>query len=348
MGSMADGSSKVRLRWAAASVCLVLVAIIGSNSARRHAASEDARAAAMSAKAADEQGAHAATIKPARMLSLSEIQAHAAASRITHKAKNDVHVVKDAAMVNPNARLVHLLEKKAAVYEQAGNGQLKAAQRRQQAAAQDKIVAQGDLKKASDMQQKAKADKVQSQEAKESFRRAEQPTLIADKEMKAADKAYRHDMLDMAAIYPKIGADKAAGQPVPASLEMELKNLTAHLKADQAMKKHYGEMLASDAQSSALTSSFEDRIGKAPENVRAETTEYGLDVDVESAVKTAKHKMTLADERLTKGKEEEVVARRVLGIAGCITKHATMYSYDENKVGHVEHTYQRVLDDCNA
>ena len=337
--------ARVQLRWASTAVCLVVVALIGSESARRHAASEeDARA--LTAAASDEQGSHAAA-KPARMLSLAEIQARAT-SRVAHKARDDVGAVKDAALVKPNARLVHLLEKKAAVYEKAGTLQLKAAQRRQQAAAKDKSVAQGDLKKASGMQQKAKADKAQSLEAKASFRKSEQPTLLADKEMKAADKAYRHDMLEMASIYPKIGAAKAAGMPVPQSLEMKLENVTAHLKADQALKKHYGEMLASDAKTSSSTNSFEDRIGKAPENLRAEMTEYGLDVDVESAEKKAKHQMMLAEERLTKGKQEEVVAKRVLGIAGCITKHAKMYSYDENKVEHVEHTYQRVLDDCNA
>ena len=335
-------SSRVQLRWASTAVCLVVVALIGSESARRHAAEE---ARALTAAASDEQGSHAAA-KPARMLSLAEIQARAA-SRVANK-KDNVGAVKDAALVKPNARLVHLLEKKAAVYEKAGNGQLKAAQRRQQAAAKDKSVAQGDLKKASGMQQKAKADKAQSLEAKASFRKAEQPTLIAGKELKAADKAYRHDMLEMASIYPKIGAAKAADMPVPQSLEMKLENVTAHLKADQALKKHYGDMLASDAKTSSATNSFEDRIGKAPENLRAEMTEYGLHVDVETAEKKAKHQMMLAEERLTKGKQEEVVAKRVLGIAGCITKHAKMYSYDENKVEHVEHTYQRVLDDCNA
>ena len=345
----AGTASSLRLRWAAAAVCLVLVAVLGSESARRHAASEDSRAT-MAATAADEAGAHG------KMFSMQEIRARAAASaRVVHKASDKheaddegINAVKDAALVKPNARLVHLLDKKAAVYQKAGSGQLKAAQRRQEAAAQDKLAAQGDLTKASAMRKKALADKVHSQQAKQAFRNAELPTLQADKDMKAADRAYRHDMLDMATIYPKIGEDKASGRPVPAALEQELKNVTARLKADQAQKKKYGQMLASDARASASSNSFEENIGKDPENLRAEQSEYGLHEGVEDAVKNAQHKMADATERMTKGKQEEVVAKRVLGIADCITKHAKTYSYDENKVEHVERVYQRVLDDCDA
>ena len=164
----------------------MLVAVLGSESARRHAASEGSRAA-MAATAADEAGASHGK----KMLSMTEIRARAAASaRVVRKAGDKheasdkgVNAVRDAALVKPNARLVHLLEKKAAVYQKAGSGQLHAAQRRQKAAAQDKLAAQGDLTRASAMREKAHADKVHSQQAKQAFENSELPTLQADKEI---------------------------------------------------------------------------------------------------------------------------------------------------------------------
>lgn len=51
---------------------------------------------------------------------------------------------------------------------------------------------------------------------------------------------------------------------------------------------------------------------------------------------------------MNQGKQAEVVAQRVLAVAACINKHADRYFYDENKEPHVEHAYQRILDDCDA
>ena len=58
--------------------------------------------------------------------------------------------------------------------------------------------------------------------------------------------------------------------------------------------------------------------------------------------------IALLQDMMAKGKQEETTANRVLGVAACINRHAKRYAYDENKVEHVEHVYQRILDDCNA
>jgi len=336
-----------QLRWAAASACLLLIAVEGTRSAVRRGSREEQGASSMVAKAALEGAAKPTT---ARMMSMSQIQAHAMASaHLAHKAARvgpNEHEAKYAAAVDPNSKLVKLLSQKAAIYQKAGSGQLAAAQRKQAAAQKDKSAAEAALGKAAHMKMEAKQDKKHSQQLRKSFAESEEPTLQADKAMKAADKAYRHDMLEMATIYPQVGEDQATGKPVPAMLEDQLKNITVHLRADQAEKKKDGQMLASAA--SVQSTNYNENAGSSPENLLDQSTLYGLSQEEKDEVGKARHSMSLAEQRMTKGKHEEVVAKRVLGVAHCIQKHAKVYSYDENKVEHIEAAYQRILDDCDA
>mmetsp|Transcript_52685 Transcript_52685/g.85254 ORF Transcript_52685/g.85254 Transcript_52685/m.85254 type:complete len:359 (+) Transcript_52685:129-1205(+) len=343
-----QGLRQLRFQWAAASACLLAITILGSNSAARRGSAELGGGASMVAKAAEE-GA-----KPARMMSMSEIQAHAtakahvahkAASHKTRKGPNE-HAASFADEAHPNAKLVKLLNQKAATYQKAGEGQLRAAQHKQAAAAVDKKAAQKELASAAHMKMEAKNDKKRSAAVRKSFAESEKPTLQANKAMKAADKTYRHDILAMASLYPQIGQDQATGKAVPAALEAQLKNVTAHLKADQAEKKKDGQLLASAA--SAQSTNYNENEGSSPENLVDQSTVYGLSQDEKDEVAKAKHSMSLVEKRMEKGKQEEVVAKRVLGVAHCIQKHALIYSYDENKEQHVEAAYQRILDQCDA
>lgn len=344
----AQGQGHRQLRWAAASVCLLLLAVLGSKAAARQEGDERAGAASMAMAAAAVGAAAAADAAPQHAhahahaaLSMSEIRERAAktaaAARVEHKAAAakasadagghgdgghvpDVHGAKYAAAVQPNAKLVRLLKAKAGVYDKAGSAQLAAAHRKQGAAQQEKTAAERDLAKASAMQQEAKTVRKQAQAAQKSFATSEEPTLEADKAMKQADKNYRHDMLKMAMLYPQVNEDKAAGKSVPAALAADLKKVTAQLKADELAKKKDGQMLASAA--SASTNSFNEAEGSSPEDLQSQSAVYTLDVDKDAAVRKAKHAMQLAEERMTKGKQEESVAKRVLAVAECIHKHA--------------------------
>lgn len=328
-----------QLRWAAASVCLLLLAVLGGRAAERQERNE--RAMVEAATSATTETVQLPT--PTRMLSMAEIRAHTAASaRLKRKAaahastgdaeagKRDrvgeepnVHGVKYAAAVQPNAKLLRLLKAKAAVYEKSGSAQMAAAHRKQEEAKEEKALAEKELKKASAMQEEAKTVKKIAQVARQSFDKGEEPTLAADKAMKLADKHYRHDMLKMAEIYPQVNADKAAGKPVPEALTAELQNVTAQLKADELAKKKDQQMLATAA--SASTNSFYEAAGSSPEDLQSQSAVYTLDQGKDAAVKKAKNAMQLANERLVQGKQEETVAKRVLGVADCIQKAADRF-----------------------
>ena len=341
-----------QLRWAAASVCLLLLAVLGGRAAERQERHERAGAAsmAMAAAATSATTFTAQLSTPTRMLSMAEIRAHTAASaRLKRKAtahastgagvgsagsaaagKRDrvgeepnVHGVKYAAAVQPNAKLLRLLKAKAGVYEKSGSAQMAAAHRKQDAAKQEKALAEKEMKRASAMQEEAKTVKKIAQVARQSFDKGEEPTLSADKAMKLADKHYRHDMLKMAKIYPQVNADKAAGRPVPEALTAELQNVTVQLKADELAKKKDQQMLATAA--SASTNSFYEAAGRSPEDLQSQSAVYTLDQGKDAAVKKAKNAMQLANERMVQGKQEETVAKRVLGVADCIQKAADRF-----------------------
>lgn len=262
-----------QVRWAAASICLLLIAVVGSRSALRHSTAEEKGTDTRPAK----EGRGVDT--PAKMMTLVEIQAQATArTHVAHKEANaptggkKTHKIDAAALADitePNEKLVNLLRKKAAKYENAGKGQLAAAHKTQHVAEAEKAAAAADIAEANKIKKEASAVTQHGMEAKKSFAQAEEPTLQADKAMKAADKAYRHDMLAMAMLYTKVGSDKDHGK-----LSAELKNLTAHLKADEALKKRDGEMLASAA--SASTNSFNEQVGTSPEDLQDQSTVYGL------------------------------------------------------------------------
>ena len=117
-----------QLRWAAASVFLLLLAVLGGRAAERQERHERSGAAtmAMAAAATSATTDTAQLPTPTRMLSMAEIRAHTAASaRLKRKAatnagaaaagKRDrvgeepnVHGVKYAAAVQPNAKLLRL------------------------------------------------------------------------------------------------------------------------------------------------------------------------------------------------------------------------------------------------
>ncbi len=327
-----------QLRWAAASVCLLLLAVLGGRAAERQERNE--RAMVEAATSATTETVQLPT--PTRMLSMAEIRAHTAASaRLKRKAaahastgkmkgKRDrvgeepnVHGVKYAAAMQPNAKLLRLLKAKAAVYEKSGSAQMAAAHRKQEEAKEEKALAEKELKKASAMQEEAKTVKKIAQVARQSFDKGEEPTLAADKAMKLADKHYRHDMLKMAEIYPQVNEDKAAGKPVPEALTAELQNVTAQLKADELAKKKDQQMLATAA--SASTNSFYEAAGSSPEDLQSQSAVYTLDQGKDAAVKKAKNAMQLANERMVQGKQEETVAKRVLEVADCIQKAADRF-----------------------
>jgi len=332
-----------QLRWAAASVFLLLLAVLGGRAAERQERHERSGAAtmAMAAAATSATTDTAQLPTPTRMLSMAEIRAHTAASaRLKRKAatnagaaaagKRDrvgeepnVHGVKYAAAVQPNAKLIRLLKAKAGVYEKSGSAQMAGAHRKQDAAKKEKALAERDLKKASAMQQEAKTVKKIAQAARQSFDKGEEPTLAADKAMKLADKHYRNDMLKMAQIYPQVNEDTAAGKPVPQALTAELENLTAHLKADELAKKKDQQMLATAASASA--NSYNEAAGSSPEDLQSQSAVYTLDQGKDAAVKKAKNAMQLANERMVQGKQEETVAKRVLGVADCIQKAADRF-----------------------
>ena len=350
----ADGDPSMKrqgcrqLRWGVASVCLLLLAVFGSRSAIRHSSDEE-KGQGFGIAASPHQ-VKPDTLNPARIMSMAEIQAKngVAPKDVAQKVKatENVDAVILAAVKVPNSKLVDLLKTKAAVYKKAGLAQLAAAMRAQTAAKEDKVNAHKELDKAAQMRKEADAIKQHNTQARLTFAKSEQPTLQADKAMKAADKAYRHAMLKMAQVYPEVGADKMAGKPVPLALEAELKNVTEQLKMDEALKKRDGEMLASAA--AASTNSFTGNVGSSTQDQHTQSQLYGIGVKEQTVVKKAKNLMQLADAEMLKGKQAEVVAKRVLGVADCLFSHAKKNFYDEDKVAHVEHVYQRILDDCNA
>lgn len=247
------------------------------------------------------------------------------------------HAVRDADVADPNSRLARLLEKKAAVYERAGSSQLAAAHRKLAAAQGDRAAAERDEADAKRLRGQAAADRAQGARAKETFVQAEQAPLRAQREMRAADKAYRDDALALAGLYPQVEADKEAGVEVPTALAEQLRNVTGQLRRDAAVKKEDGARLASMSASR-----------KGPGNVRVESQVFDLSLHAKDARSEALRARQLADSRIAEGREEEAVAKRVLAVASCIRKQALTYSYDDNRVARVEATYQRVLDDCNA
>jgi len=238
-----------QLRWGVASVCLLLLAVFGSRSAIRHSSDEEKGQGFGLAAAPASPQVKPDTLNPTRMMSMAEIQAKNGVGPKDGvqkvKATDNVDAVILAGVKVPNSKLVDLLKTKAAVYKKAGSAQLAAAMRAQTAAKEDKVNAHKELDKVAHMHKEADAIKQHNTQARLTFAKSEQPTLQADKAMKAADKAYRHAMLKMAQVYPEVGADKMAGKPVPLALEAELKNVTAQLKMDEALKKRDGEMLAS-------------------------------------------------------------------------------------------------------
>jgi len=249
MAKNQDGASR-KMRWAAASMCLLLIALVGSDAARRLSQAErlGAGAASMAAVSEDMSASEKdATTTKARMMSMHEIHARAAANaRLAHKAaapgkvehshaksSDEVHKVRDADVVDPNAHLVRLLKAKASVYEKAGSSQLASAQKKQKYAAEDKASAQKDIHEAEAMRKQAKLDTDEGKVVRKSFVQSELASLKANKEMKDAEKSYRRDALQLAEIYPKVASEKESGEPVPASLEAELKNVTTRLKHDR-------------------------------------------------------------------------------------------------------------------
>ena len=348
-----------RLRWAAASACLLLIAVVGSRTAAGVRRGEEERAAmpmasasAASARGDDDDDARGMVRNGASGGGAVGMPAQAVAkARLARKAGADVaraggggggggaavHAVRDADVADPNSRLARLLEKKAAVYERAGSSQLAAAHRKLAAAQGDRAAAERDEADAKRLRGQAAADRAQGARAKETFVQAEQAPLRAQREMRAADKAYRDDALALAGLYPQVEADKEAGVEVPTALAEQLRNVTGQLRRDAAVKKEDGARLASMSASR-----------KGPGNVRVESQVFDLSLHAKDARSEALRARQLADSRIAEGREEEAVAKRVLAVASCIRKQALTYSYDDNRVARVEATYQRVLDDCNA
>ena len=346
------------MRWAAASACLLLIAVVGSRTAAGVRRGEEERAAmpmasasAASARGDDGDDARSMVRNGASGGGAVGMPAQAVAkARLARKAGADVaragggggggaavHAVRDADVADPNSRLARLLEKKAAMYERAGSSQLAAANRKLAAAQGDRAAAERDEADAKRLRGQAAADRAQGARAKETFVQAEQAPLRAQREMRAADKAYRDDALALAGLYPQVEADKEAGVEVPTALAEQLRNVTGRLRRDAAVKEEDGSRLASMSASR-----------KGPGNVRVESQVFDLSLHAKDARREALRARQLADSRIAKGREEEAVAKRVLAVASCIRKQALTYSYDDNRVARVEATYQRVLDDCNA
>ena len=319
-----------RLRWAAASACLLLIAVVGSRTAAGVRRGEEERAA-MPMASASAASARGDDDDDARGMVRNGASGGGAVGMPAQ------HAVRDADVADPNSRLARLLEKKAAVYERAGSSQLAAAHRKLAAAQGDRAAAERDEADAKRLRGQAAADRAQGARAKETFVQAEQAPLRAQREMRAADKAYRDDALALAGLYPQVEADKEAGVEVPTALAEQLRNVTGQLRRDAAVKKEDGARLASMSASR-----------KGPGNVRVESQVFDLSLHAKDARSEALRARQLADSRIAEGREEEAVAKRVLAVASCIRKQALTYSYDDNRVARVEATYQRVLDDCNA
>ena len=226
--------------WAAASLGLFVVALVGSHVVLNRSDDIDERFML--------QNQHLSTLKSraladqaqkmARMTRMTSVSAGRQQSLASVKKSRlgGVHSARYAALVEPNKNLVILLEKKAKALKELGQDQLAKARDMMHLAREVKKDASAEMKQAATMRLLEKQAKAEGKQVRVSFAKAEEPTLKANKEMKAADRAYRREALKLAGLIPQVNELKSEKKPVPASLLAEIKNVTAALKADKSQR----------------------------------------------------------------------------------------------------------------
>ncbi|EKX53789.1 hypothetical protein GUITHDRAFT_160925 [Guillardia theta CCMP2712] len=360
-----SSNARKKSLWAAASLGLFVVALVGSHVALNrsddideHFMLQNQHLSTLKSRALADQAQ-----KMASMTSVSTGRQQSLAS-VKESRLGGVHSARYAALVEPNKNLVIMLEKKAKALKELGQDQLAKARDMMHLAHEAKKDASAEIKQAATMRLLEKQAKAEGKQVRVSFAKAEEPTLKANKEMKAADRAYRREALKLAGLIPKVNELKSEKKPVPASLLAEIKNVTAALKADKSQRARIAKELQQAA--SAQSSSYSNAQGNNPLNLELQRQEYEFDEEsmrkyeishfcqicqslrVSHRASRGKKEMKEYKTDLDDSSSRKLDAQRLLDVSACLFKNADYYKFDADFVRDEDATYQQVLNHCGA
>eukprot|EP00960_Hanusia_phi_P037668 753054-Hanusia_phi.AAC.1 len=317
-----DSNVRKRSLWLAASLGLVVVTLVGGHIVSSRSDDLDKGfmlqnrfASKLQSRAIAKKGQNVArmkTLMPGREQFLASVKE----SQI-----GGMHSARYAGLVEPNKRLVLMLEKKAKALKELGEDQLMKARNVLHLAEQAKKDATIEIKQAAAMRLLEKKAKAEGKQVRVSFAKAEEPTLKANTEMKSADRAYRQEALKLAGLIPKVTELRSQNKPVPASLLDEIKNVTAVLKADKSRRAMISEEL--QRASIAQSSSYSNTQGNNPLNLELQRQEYEFDEEsMRNRANRGKKEMKEYKSELHDSTSRKLDAQRLLDVSACISKYA--------------------------